>query len=88
MTLARLESSKNGVDRVHNERVARGCKNAFSPLLQHGKADDGNASKTRKVTCDTGPLPGFYLWNDGSDRHGINTSVERIDWAGELGVIW
>ena len=37
MTLAGLKSSKNGVDRVHNERVARDAKTRFPRCFNMGK---------------------------------------------------
>ena len=62
-------------------------KRSFSRCFNMYNFGAKKRRKTRKLT-NTGPLPDLYLRNHGSDRHGINTSVERIDWAGELGVVW
>ena len=62
-------------------------KRSFPRCFNMGNYRAKNAEKCEKCT-NTGPVPGLYLWNHGSDRHEINTIVERIDWAGELGVGW
>ena len=41
-----------------------------------------------KNLLDTGPIPGQFLGNHGSNHYGVNTGVQRIERASVYKVVW